>query len=179
MRQRGISTVAAAGLAVIAGLLTAVALADWVVVDVDVPDEGVHLKVPFPLIVGEIASSFIPDSELGDAAVPSELRDNREQILAALRSLAAAPDATLVRVEAEDAFVLIEKVGHDLKVSVDADDAKVRCTVPVTGVLEALEDWDWETFRPQLAFDVLDAYGHGDLVTVEAEDGVRVAVRIW
>ena len=179
MRQRGMSTVAAAGLAVIAGLLTAVALADWVVVDVHVPEEGVHLKVPFPLIAGEIAASFIPEGELDQAVVPPEIRDNREQILAALRALDESPDGVYVRVRAEDAFVLVEKVGSELRVSVDADDARVRCVVPVTGVLDALEGWDWETFEPKLAFDILDAYGHGDLVNMEAEDGVKVAVRMW
>jgi len=66
-----------------------------------------------------------------------------------------------------------------LRIAVDADDAVVRCNVPIDGILEALEDWDWETVDPQMAFDILRAAENGDLVTVATEDGVRVAIKMW
>jgi hypothetical protein len=90
-----------------------------------------------------------------------------------------SPDAHYVKVEAEDATVDIYKEGDTLHVAVDTEDATVRCNVPIDGVVAALEDWDWETFDPGLVFDFLHAADNGDLVRVETEDGVRVAIKMW
>ena len=54
-----------------------------------------------------------------------------------------------------DALVEIAKTGDNLTVAVDADDANVRCTVPLDGILYALERWDWESVDPGLVFDIL------------------------
>ena len=123
------------------------------------------------------------DPRSGSGAIPHleerELLQQREVVLAALQELAATPDATLVRVNTEDAIVDISKMGDDLLVSVDADDATVRCKIPVDGILDALEDWDWQTVDPDLIFDILGSASNGNLVTVEVDDGTRVAVKMW
>jgi len=183
------STLGAVLLAGTAGLLTATLLVDWMVVDVHVLDVShhddieldapVHIRVPFPLIVADIAAGFIPDEVLEDAEVPPELKAQRELILAAVEGLLDSPDAALVKVRTEDANVDIIKDGDTLRISVDADDAVVRCNVPIDGVLEALADWDWETFDPKMVLDVLHAAENGDLVTVATDDGVRVAIKMW
>jgi hypothetical protein len=90
-----------------------------------------------------------------------------------------SPDAVLVKVRTEDANIDISKDGDTLRIAVDADDAVVRCNVPIDGILKALEDWDWETVDPQMIFDVLHAAENGDLVTVTTNDGVRVAIKMW
>mgnify|MGYP000535447441 CR=1 FL=1 len=73
--QRGMSTFGAVLLAGTAGLLTATLMMDWMVVDVRTPaPEDIHIKVPFPLIAGRIATSFIPDDALEEAGVPPEVR---------------------------------------------------------------------------------------------------------
>jgi len=180
MRERGVATIPAVLLAAAAGLLTAVFLMDWMVVDVRTTGEdAVHLKLPFPLVVGRMASACVPREAMKDAQVPPEVRQQKEHVLASLRALADAPDATLVRVETPSEKVLIAKEGKLLQISVDAPDATVRCTVPVTGVLDALEGWDWQTFDPGMVFDVLSAAPRGDLVRVEADDGTRVAISMW
>ncbi len=180
MRERGISTLGGIVLAALAGMLTATFLMDWVVVDVHTPEpEAFNIKVPFPLFVGHLASNFIPDEVTQDAVVPDEVRGQRDLVLEAIRSLVDSPDATLVKVDADDAYVEVRKQGANLEVAVDADDAKVRCVVPLDGILEALEDWDWGTFDPGMVFDILSAADNGDLVTVEVDDGTRVAVKIW
>jgi hypothetical protein len=46
-------------------------------------------------------------------------------------------------------------------------------------VLEALEDWDWQTVDPDLLFDILGSASMGNLVTVEVDDGTRVAIKMW
>jgi hypothetical protein len=179
MRERGVSTVGAVILSSLAALLAAAALSDWIVVDVQTfgPD-SVHVVVPMPLVVGHFAAAAVPDDAFEDAVMPPELTANREHILAALRSLVDAPDAVLVEVRADDAHVLVAKEGDVLSVAVDADDATVRCTVPLTGVVDALEDWDWRTVDPAMLFDILGDAPSGDLVRVDADDA-RVAVRIW
>ena len=179
--QRGMSTLGAVLLAGTAGLLTATLMMDWMVVDVHVveDDTPIHIKVPFPLVVADIAAGFIPDEVLDEAQVPAEARAQKELVLATLRALLDSPDADLVKVRTDDANVEISKDGDTLRIAVDADDAIVRCNVPIDGILEALEDWDWETVDPQMIFDVLHAADNGELVTVTTDDGVQVAVKMW
>jgi hypothetical protein len=180
MRHRGISTIGGVLLAGLAGIVTAAAIADWMVIDVQVADpDPVHIKVPFPLIVADVAASFVPDEVLEDAKVPPEMAANRELILEAVRGLLDAPDTALVKVEAPDARVAIAKHGDNLELAVDADDATVRCILPLDGVLYALERWDWQTFDPSLVFDTLAKADNGPLVRVEADDGTKVAINLW
>lgn len=179
--QRGMSTLGAVLLAGTAGLLTATLMMDWMVVDVYVVEEDtpIHIKVPFPLVVADIAAGFIPDELLEEAEIPPEVTAQKELVLATVAALLDSPDMHLVKVRTEDADVDVFKDGDTLRISVDADDAVVRCNIPIDGVLTALEKWDWETFDPQMVFDVLHAAENGELVTVTTDDGVRVAVKMW
>lgn len=180
MRERGMSTMGAVLLAGLAGVMTAIVITDWMIIDVQVPEPNpIHIKVPFPLVVADLATSFVPDEALEDARVPAEVGANRELILEAVSTLLEAPDAALVKVETPDERVEIAKRGDNLEIAVDADDARVRCTIPLNGVLQALERWDWETVDPDLIFDTLAKADNGPLVTVEADDGTRVAINLW
>jgi hypothetical protein len=179
MRERGISTVPAILLAAAAGLVASVLMMDWMVVTVHTPGpDAVHFTAPIPLALPHLAAKMVPADVLEDATMPPELREQREAVLAAIGALAEAPDATLVAVDAPDARVRVTKQGPELKISVVADDATVSCTVPIRGVLRALEEWDWERADPELLFDVLAAAGNGNLLTVDAE-GTRVVVNMW
>jgi len=179
-RQSGVSTVGAVLLAGLAATLATLLMMDWMFVDVQTPEpESIHIMVPFPLLAGRVAAGIVPDDVFRDAEMPPEVLQQREVVLTALRELADTPDATLVRVDADDAIVNISKTGDDLLVSVDADDARVRCKIPVDGILDALEGWDWQTADPDLIFDILGSASMGELVTVEAEDGTRVAIKMW
>jgi len=180
MRERGISTIGGILLAGLAGMLTAVAITDWMVVDVRIADPNpMHIKVPFPLFIADVASSFIPDDALEVEEFPPEIAANKELIMAAVTSLLEAPDSALVKVSTPDEQVEISKIGDNITVAVDADDATVRCTIPLDGVLYALEKWDWESFDPDLIFDTLGKADNGPLVTVEVDDGTKVAVNLW
>ena len=180
MRERGVSTVGAVVLAGLAGTLATVMAMDWMVVDVRTPaPDAMHMRIPMPLVAARVATAFIPEEATHDAEVPPELRQQRELVLAALRSLADAPDTTLVSVIAPDARVEVTKKGDLLKIVVDADDANVRCAVPLDGVLEALDDWDWQTFDPSMVLDVLSDAPMGEMVRVEADDGTRVVITMW
>lgn len=180
MRERGISTIGGILLAGLAGMITAVAITDWMVVDVEIVDPNpMHIKVPFPLFIANVATSFIPDEAFEVEDFPPEIAANKDLILAAVTSLLEAPDSALVKVSAPDALVEISKTGDNIQVAVDADDAIVRCTIPLDGVLYALEKWDWETFDPGMIFDALGKADNGPLVTVEIDDGTKVAVNLW
>ena len=82
--QRGMSTFGAVLLAGTAGLLTATLMMDWMVVDVHVVDVSenddlqvdapLHIRVPFPLVIADIATGFIPDEALQEARIPPEAR---------------------------------------------------------------------------------------------------------
>lgn len=179
MNQRGISTLGAVVLAGLMGVATAAVVADWVVVDVQTLDEdAVHVIVPMPLVAADLALAFVPDEVFDDATLPPEVAANRDAILGAVRALADAPDATLVKVDSPDAVVEIAKHGSQLTVVVDADDARVRCAIPIDGVRDALEKWDWQRLDPRLLVDIVHAARPGTLVRVEAEDA-RVAVLTW
>jgi hypothetical protein len=174
------STIGAVLVAALAGTLTVTAMMDWVVVDVEVPEDSVNLTVPFPLVLGRAAAAFIPEDVTSDVdmSLPPELVEQKELVLATMRSLLEAPDATLVTVDADDAQVEVRKEGDDLLVSVDADDATVRCKVPLDGLVKALDGWDWQSFDPGMAFDIMSAV-NGEMVRVEVDDGTKVALRIW
>lgn len=180
MRQRGISTLGAVVLSALAGLATATLIADWVVVDVRTPDpENFHIVVPFPLVVADIAMAFVPEHALEDAQVPDEVRAQRTAILGALEALANTPDGNLVEVTTPEEYVRIFMEDGELAVHVDAEDARVRCTVPLDGIYQALEDWDWEVFEPRLALKALHSASHGPLVEVDVDDGTHVKIVKW
>lgn len=179
MRQRGMSTVPAVVLAAFAGLVTAVFMADWMIVDVETPaPESLHLTLPVPLVLADVALAFVPDEAFEDAELPPEVGAQRELVLAALESLLEVPDFTLVEVHDGDTHVVIDKVGDDLRLAVDDHDAVVRGTLPLDGLADALERWDWQTVDPGLFLDVLHEAGNGNLITVEA-DGAKVALNMW
>jgi hypothetical protein len=180
MRERGVSTVGAVVLVGLAGTLATVMAMDWMVVDVRTPaPDAMHMRIPMPLVAARVAAAFVPDEATRDVEVPPELRQQRELVLAALRSLADGPDTTLVSVVAPDARVEVTKKGDLLRVVVDADDANVHCAVPLHGVLEALDEWDWQTFDPDMVLDVLADAPMGEMVRVEADDGTRVVITMW
>lgn len=176
------STLGAVLLAGTAGLLTATLMMDWMVVDVHVTEDvtsPVHIKVPFPLIIADVAAGFIPDDAFDDVEVPPEVKAQKKLVLATVKALLDSPDSHYVKVESNDANVDIFKDGDTLRILVDADDAQVSCNVPIDGVYKALDNWDWDTFSPRMAFDILHAAENGDFVNVETDDGVKVAIRMW
>lgn len=179
MRERGTSTVAVVVAAAAAGLLAAALFTNWMVLDVHTtgPD-AVNIKLPVPLPLIRTAAAFVPSDSMPPLDIPPEVTANRETILQALRELRDAPDVTMVRVRTDDANVVIEKKDSTLIVDVQAPDAKVQCRVPLDGIVEALEKWDWKTCSPQLALRVLAKAKHGPLVTVDSEDA-RVAIKMW
>jgi hypothetical protein len=179
MNQRGISTLASVIGAALLGLVAATFMMDWVVVDVDVPEDNVRIVAPVPLFLADVALSFAPEDAFDQAEVPPELAAQRDAILAGLEELLQLENATLVSVTTPDETVDLSVDDGELRIMVDAEDARVRCTLPLDGIHATLERWDWKTVDPRMALDVLHAAKSGTLVHVEAEDGVRVTIDMW
>ncbi len=178
--QRGISTLGSILLAAVAGLASAALLMDWLVIDVRIPDpETFSLTIPVPLVLADIAAVFIPDDVRTDIDVPEEFRNHREAVLEGLSHLLAAEDGSLVEVESPGERVTIAKRGETLLVDVAAEDATVRCAVPLAGLVRSLERWDGSTFKPELVLEALHRARSGVLVSVDAADGTRVTIRKW
>jgi hypothetical protein len=178
MRERGSSTVGTILLAGLAGLLTAGLMMDWMIVDVRATElDGVPIIVPFPLWAAEAAVGLASLGDLPEMRVPEEMRQQRELITRAAQELLACPDGNLVQVKAPDTDVQILKQGDVLRIMVNADGAKVQCAIPLDGVVDMLESWDWKTFDPSMVFDVLSHAPNGHLVYVDAEEA-KVAISI-
>lgn len=179
MNQRGMSTLAAVFGSALLGLVAATFIMDWMVVDVAVPADDVRIVAPVPLFLADIALAFVPDEALEGAEIPPELIAQREAILEGLDALLEHEQATLVEVDTPHERVELRLDRGDLVVAVDADDARVRCTLPLDGVHRALEDWDWQTVDPGLALDVLHSARSGPIVDVQADDGTTVRITMW
>lgn len=179
-RQRGISTLGSILLAAVAGLGAATVLMDWVIIDVKTPEpEEIQFKIPFPLVVADIAVAFIPDEVTQEMMVPPEAKAQREAVMAALSSLVEAPDGPLVEVTSPDETVSIVKEGRKLMVDVDTDDAVVHCAIPLDGIYRSLDRWDWEVFEPKMMLTALHHTSPGVLVDVKADDGTKVKITKW
>jgi hypothetical protein len=179
MNQRGFSTILAVIGAALLGLAAATFIMDWVVVDVNVPEDDIRIVAPVPLVLADIALAFMPEEAMEEAEVPPELTAQRDAILAGLEELLTLEDATLVSVTTPEETVDVSVDDGRLMVRVDAEDARVRCTLPLKGIHRTLKRWDWEEVDPRMALDILHAAPRGALVDVEDEDGVRVRISMW
>jgi hypothetical protein len=177
-REGGFSTTATVIVAVVLAMLVAPLLMTWVVVDVHtMGGDRVDLTVPVPLVLARMAVGLVPVDRL-DTRVPERLRERRESVLGALRELERCPDAELVSVVSPQATVHVAKRDGRIAVDVQAPGASVRCALPIRAALRALERWDWRTFEPGVALDLIAGAGRGELVAVNAREA-RVTVRIW
>lgn len=173
--RTGLTVVTAAVL----GLIAAAFITQWVVVDVRPSGRGAF-KVPVPVTVLRAAVALVPDSAYGDAGVPRELAGHRASVLKALAALRASPDATFVTVRSEDAEVSVAKRGGLLLIKVRSNDdaTTVHCRIPLRGLHQALDRWDWKTVDPGAFLAILGDAPRGPLVEVAAPEAI-VNISIW
>jgi hypothetical protein len=177
--QRRLSTPTTIVLAVLAAVAVAPFLMNWLVLEVHTAEpDRVDLFIPMPLTIARLALHAIPAEKL-DARVPADLQARRAQVLAILDALRQAPDATFVSVDSPDATVRIAKRGNLLTLDVRGDrEGTVHGTLPIAALHGALARWDWRSFHPAMALDVLASAGRGKILDVNSRDA-RVVIRIW
>jgi hypothetical protein len=160
-------------------LVAVVAGTGVVVVDVkEGGPSGHHIVVPVPLIVAQSAAAFVPDKarhlDLGKA------REYLPMAEAALKALAEAPDAELVRVDEASQHVRIAKSGANLEVHVrqEGQREEVDVTVPLSMASAMLHEAANGEISPATLVGLLGRARLTRLADVQT-GGDHVRVTVW
>ncbi len=129
--------------------LVLLALTGVVIVDVRDREEGVHLVVPVPLALAQVALAFAP-SEARHVEIDDPEAGRWLGVAAGLTDdLRELPDFTLVEVHDGGEHVLVRKEGDALRVEVDGPcGEQVRCRLPLRTaqkVLRGMQDGELRT----------------------------------
>lgn len=166
----------AAMLAVPFLLVGALASSSCLVVDVkEGGPDAVHIVVPIPLALAQVALGFVPAEH---TRVPCP--DGAEYIPLAERmveELEAVSDSELVRVEEEGELVVISKVEQVLRVEVYQHGGdEVQVAIPIGALRDILTGFDGESFEASQIVSALRGISRTDLVYVRDGDE---EVKIW
>jgi len=113
---------------------TAVAATGTVTVSVhERGDDGVHLYIPVPALLIDLAVFAAPRLMPGDALAEAraEIAPFRQGLEALAGELERCPSGVLVEVRTPTEHVRVTKSWRSFEVAVDSDDANVRVSVPV------------------------------------------------
>ena len=151
----------------------------WVVVDVDEHDpDGVHVFIPAPLALADIAVRFVPEARKPIIDVDLE-PEYVPLIQAAVAEIRNAGDFEMVRVEETNETVVVRVEAEMLHVAVDTSDERVRVRVPLHSIVAAVDAIDKEgQIRPVDMLAALDDLPSGRLVEVHDSD-TDVTISIW
>jgi hypothetical protein len=152
----------------------------WLNVHVTEQHAGTNVEVhlPLSLVLSVLRSVDVEHFHAGK--VDLEIHDadiDWPQLLAAIKD---APDGDFVKVDAEDAKVLVSKNGGTLTIDVtetcpEGDNAVVKVTLPDT-IIDALSIDEENRIDLAVLLQSFDSLPDGDLVTVDADDA---KVRVW
>jgi hypothetical protein len=153
-------------------VLMSVLLGATGVVLVDVRETGcdnMHLTIPVPLALAQVALTFAPD-EAKYIRCPQFAR-YQEVTLKVLHELEKAPDGVLVEVHDGSDDVVIRKDGRLLRISVkSADGESVECALPIKGAIQAVRAYDGQGFPTKAALYALRHSPRGRTL-VHVKDG--------
>ena len=141
---------------------------------VDVRDGNDRIVVPVPLLLAEVAASFVPKP-----TVREHMGEAARQIAAAsgvIEALAESPDAELVRVEDRDEQVVVSKVGDVLQVQVHGPDEEVSVNLPLSAIRQLVREDG--TIDPAAAVRVLRHSRFASLVEVRSRNE-HVKITVW
>ncbi len=165
------------GLAIAAAAAVILALSmTWVVVSVVVPEDGLRLWIPAPVVLAQGVAAIANPPELHEA-IPLE-PEHARLAATALRELEEVQDAELVRVESAEETVVVRVADGRVHVEVDTLREMVRVHAPIREVREFLESFDGGDVVPADAFRLARSLPSGPLVEVDAPDA-EVSVRVW
>lgn len=176
-----LSPAAAVILAILAGLVAAALLSDWLVVDVRASEpEGHATRVwfPVPMAAVRLAAAVIPEGSFEQQELPEEVREQLPAIREVLSTLERCPDGPLVQVTSPEGNVEVGLREGFLRVDVRSPEATVHTAVPLRRMARALERWDGERVDRDLVRALLRALDDGFTVSVDSPEArVRVRVR--
>jgi hypothetical protein len=158
-----------------AAVVTALSMT-WVVVSVVIPEDGLRLWIPAPIVLAQGAVALVGPPGLRDK-IP--LEPEHARIAAALLAeLERTDDAELVRVESGEETVVVRKEGGLLRIEVDNPSERVRIHAPIREVREFLEECRDSPIEPSRIFRLARSLPSGPLVEY-SEPGTNVSVRVW
>jgi hypothetical protein len=165
----------AAILALPLALLSVVASSSCLVVDVkEGGPDGMHIVVPVPLALAQLAVAFVPpEHKRVSCPEAEEFLPMAERIIEELQDM---EDVELVRVEDDHELVVVSKIGENLEVEVYGRDEEVNVSLPLYVVEDILASFDGETFEASEAIAALRGVSNTDLVHVRDGDE---EVKIW
>jgi hypothetical protein len=152
----------------------------WLNVHVTALDDGTNVEVHLPLSLVLTVLRSVDVEHFHSGKVDLEIDDadiDWPQLLSALKD---APDGDFVKVDADDANVLVSKRGGTLTIDVtetgdEGEHAVVKVTLPDT-IIDALSIDEENRIDLAVLLQSFDSLPDGDLVTVDADDA---KVRVW
>ncbi len=174
-----LSTAGSVGLAVFFALFVAMLATNWVVIDVRSTGDRDHgrVVVPVPLNLMRIPLRMVPGRALHVPIAHPEDWD-RSRFVAALRSLADAPDGTVVTLEEHGGPVELSRQDGKLVITASDRCGEVRASLPFAATMRVLDSARMQRFEPLEALDLLAASERGDLLTVDSRNA-HVRIRTW
>ena len=154
--------------------VTTVTVAATGIAWVDVRDGGDRIVVPVPLLLAEVAASFVPKP-----ALRNHMGDAARHLAAAkgvIEALAECPDAELVRVEDADEQVVVSKAGDVLQVRVHGRDEEVSVNLPLSAIRDLVREDG--SIDPAAAVGALRHSRFTNIVEVRSRDE-HVKVTVW
>ncbi len=176
-----LSPAASVLLAMVAGLVVAALLMDWMVVDVRATEPDGHATrvwFPLPMAAVRLAAAAVPEGTYHQAELPPEVREHLPAIREVLKELARCPDGPLVQVRSPEEQIDVGLEEGTLRVDVRSPEGTVHVAVPLRRMARALERWDGERVDRDLIRTLLRALDDGFTVSVDSPEArVRVKVR--
>jgi hypothetical protein len=152
----------------------------WLNVHVTEQHAGTNVEVHLPLNLVLSVLKSVDVEHVHAGKVDLEIHDadiDWPQLLAAIKD---APDGDFVKVDADDANVLVSKRGGTLTIDVsefgdEGEKAVVKVTLPDT-IIDALSIDEENRIDLAVLLQSFEQLPDGDLVTVDADDAT---VRVW
>lgn len=177
MRSRLFLGIVVAAVILSAGVLGAAEPTRWINVDVDAVEDGASVKVRLPLNLVLSVLNAVDTEGFHNGMVDMRVHDTEIDWVALFDAVKTAPDGEFVRVQADDANVLVSKVGGSIVVNVEerSEQARVEVNVPAELIdavtIDEHNQLDIATLLSRLGDLQID-----DLVRVESPDA---NVRVW
>ena len=164
----------------VAGTALATDSTRWLNVHVTEQHAGTNVEVhlPLSLVLSVLKSVDVDHFHAGKVDLEIDDADiDWPQLLAAIKD---APDGDFVKVDADDANVLVSKRGGTLTINVteigeEGENAVVKVTLPDT-IIDALSIDEENRIDLAVLLQSFEQLPDGDLVTVDADDAT---VRVW
>jgi hypothetical protein len=152
----------------------------WLNVHVTEHEDGANIEVhlPLSLVLSVIRSVNVENFNAGkvDIELDEDVDIDWPEVFRAIKD---APDGDFVKVDAEDATVVVTKAGGTITVDVDAVDddeqAKVNVTLPAS-FIDAIQVDEDNRIDVAAILESFSDFPDGDLVTVTSPDA---DVRVW